>query len=48
VSPVIRSSKQAFHGLGLPIRALPFYFPNLYDASVLGEGFQDLDISTRD
>jgi len=34
--------------MGLPTRALPFCFPNLYDASVLGEGFQDLDISTRD
>ena len=34
--------------IGLPIRALPFYFPNLYDASVLGEGFQGLDTSARD
>jgi len=34
--------------IGLPIRALPFYFPNLYDASVLGEGFQGLETSARD
>ena len=34
--------------IGLPTRALPFYFPNLYDASVLGEGFHDLAVSTHD
>jgi len=34
--------------IGLPTRALPFYFPNLYDASILGEGFQDLNIPARD
>jgi hypothetical protein len=32
----------------LPTRALPFHFLKLYDESVLGEGFQDLGVSTRD
>jgi len=34
--------------IGLPTRALPFYFPNLYDESVVGEGFHDPGVSTRD
>lgn len=41
-------SRRAPLRIGLPPRALPFYFPNLYDASVLGEGFQGLAVSTHD
>jgi hypothetical protein len=44
----VSDSHRAPLRIGLPTRALPFYFPNLYDASVLGEGFQGPDVPGRD
>ena len=44
----VSDSHRAPFRIGLPTRALPFYFPKLYDESVLGEGFHDPEVSTHD
>ncbi len=42
------NSHRARLRIGLPTHALPFYFPNLYDESVLGEGFQNIGSQAHD